>query len=518
MLVSFVLSLRQYSGLRLQGVAEAPPSLPPLLPSKSEDTIATVNDASRRLPFDLVETNLRATPASATLANPAAFRNSDNGGQLSPDIRTTGETIPTPSRMISSNLPALDLDAARLSQHGRNASHSLASGPLQMRGLKAKKSLPDLRQNHAQILDDRLNDTAPASANLERQLPLARPRPSGKHYKTSSNSSFTTASPVTARLPTGLPTPPRSANGEAPPPLPISALQLPTSASFETDEKDQLPPLREGQPLSLTQRRNLNGRENNLNQSGRERGNSGAYFRRLSMLPAFTISKAVPSSLLSFIDGIRGILFSLSQIFSSLKQFVVFPAPDRLPFPLVKVMASADDAMGFLIDALDRFDASLRRKAPETAVVKEVIETCRENVVIFGKLVAVLASHSTTLFGPIADVRYTRILVLALYGAMSEIANSWSALTPLKDEIMLWMRGAILSPTSLHHQPPTLQATEASSGLLTSTILSPSHSRPLPSPTLSALQNPINKQRPAGIANARRHAGSFTGYNSRNAS
>ena len=495
---------------------EAPPSIPPLLTSKSEDTLSSTGTGDRLRPTEAIESlesSLRTVPSLASLAPSVASYLAE--GEIFPSVSTIA---PLP-RINSKDLPALDMDAARMSQHGRNASHSLASGPTQIRGLRSKKSLPDLRQNHAQILDERFQDSDTGSGYSEQRLPVSKSRPTGKHYKTSSNSSLTSASPSAARPPT-VPTPLRSASGEKASPFPNFAMVPPSTISKDVDEPDDLAPLRGDQLLNQRRNPNRRGNINHNTPSGLERGSSGAYFRRLSMLPASTISKAVPSALLAFIDGIRGILFSLSQIYSSLKQFVVFPAPDRLPTVLVKMMASADDAMGFLIDALDRFDASSRRKSPEQAIVKEVIETCRENVAIFGKLVLILSSQSKTLFGANADLRYTRTLVLALWGAMGEIVTSWTALTALKADVITWLRGDVeLSQAHLQLQSSSpLAGSLASDPSLPVTNLSAFQTRPAVTPTLTSFSKPVQKQRPVGVAIARRHAGSFTGYNAHFAS
>ena len=396
-----------------------------------------------------------------------------------------------------------------MSQHGRNASHSLATAAASSkRGLRPKKSLPDLRQNHTQILDERFNDGGIPEEPENESYQALRARPAFKHSKTSSSSSL---SPVSARPALGLPTPPRSANSDkAPSSIPILGESL--------AEEDKLGPLSN---QFSRQRRAFDKAQNNANQLKAERGSSGAYFRRLSMLPAFTISKAVPPSLLQFIDAIRGILFSLSQVHASIKQCVVFPAPDRLPANISKLMASGEDCMGFLVDSLDRFDSNSRRGSPDVAVVKDVIETCRENVVTFGKLVSVFVPQISTLFSSATDVRYTRTLIVSIYGAMGEIATSWSSLTPLKDDITAWMRGdGDLSPV-LEPQTPSAKSgnqqflpTHSSNGSLEHAAALQGN-RPLPSPALTPTGTPLSMQRQAALASARRHAGSFTNYNPR---
>lgn len=469
--------------------AHEAPSLPALQTSHSDERLT--RDRSRP---DLASATESQSTVSPTSAVPMSSIPMSVAAEGSPS---------SPAALSATDKDAVDGDPSRTSQHGRNASHSLATAAASSRkGLRPKKSLPDLRQNHAQILDERFNDGG-IPEEAEDAFQALPPRPAFKHGKTSSSSSL---SPVSARPALGIPTPPRSANSDKAPSS-IPALEEPAGG-------DGLGPL---SSQFARARRGFDAQTNNANQLKAERGSSGAYFRRLSMLPAFTISKAVPACLLQFIDAIRGILFSLSQVHASIKQCVVFPAPDRLPANVSKLMASGEDCMGFLVDSLDRFDSNSRRGSPDIAVVKDVIETCRENVVTFGKLVSVFVPQITTLFGASTDIRYTRTLIVSIYGAMGEIATSWSALTPLKDDIIAWMRGdADLSPTL---QPPTPSAPEFQPGHANNSSLEHvaaiQGNRPLPSPALTPTGTPLNMQRQAALASARRHAGSFTNYNPR---
>lgn len=550
--------------------------------SRSEERLQHVQYPHQAVP-PLPSSSSSSRPGTGTAPAQASASPLHSFSPTQPDEK--GETAESTSS---------ESEAARLSQHGRNASHSLASAtPVNKRGLKVKKSLPDLRQDHAQILDERFSNGAIAEDEEERYskltgdsvppAPLAhqhasptsqlsadsnavgriRPIANRQHTETGPTSSLSPTVKVRTPTSTGLPTPPRSASGDRleNPQLPLPRVETENrsmSPSSSQEERDRLPlhsPMLEVNGSSASgsvelpparARRNLEQQfaaNGNNQQLGPERGNSGAYFRRLSMLPAFTISKAVPPTLLEFIDAIRGILFSLSQVHASIKQCVIFPAPDRLPASLSKIMASGDDAMGFLIDTLDRFDSSSRRGSPDVAVVKEVIETCRENVAIFGKLVQNIASQIPALFGPSMDIRYSRTLILSVYGAMGEIATSWAALTPLKDEIIVWMKGdpADFSANGARQiQMPTPSPLEdEQAGYFSNPIVTSSATpavnganprTPLASPALPAGGVPVVKQRPqqvppsasavgnhaSGVApGGRRHAGSFTNYNPR---
>jgi hypothetical protein len=158
-----------------------------------------------------------------------------------------------------------------------------------------------------------------------------------------------------------------------------------------------------------------------------------SYFRRLSTLPVSTISKAIPPALLKFIDAIRGILFALSQLHSALRQYLVFAVDDRIAGIFKRVMEPAANYMNTLINALDRFDSMSRRNTPPVQAVRGVIQATKESVGVFAKVVAILRMQVPALRG--CDERYTRTLLLMIYGSMAEVACSWTAMAPLLEEI-----------------------------------------------------------------------------------
>lgn len=422
---------------------------------------------------------------SAT-ANPAfaGTRPARVGASSQPGLRSPLEpsSLATPS-------PLDDDQSLRL--HGRNASHSTMQSlePEKRPGLKSKKSLPDLRLSHADILAERRTGTTieeeeratmPSMASALRRLKEDR-RPAMVH-----------ANSARAALPTQLAlanSAPASSAPSSPSAAPRSqsARAVPTTLSRSTGVRPTPPPSSATRADFESQNKLKRG-EVDSSANGLDR-NSGAYFRRLSMLPASTISKAVPVTLLEFADAIRGILFSLSQVYTALRQFVVFASQDRLPAPLARLMGSADGSMSLLINALDRFDSLSRRGTPNPTIVRDIFVTCRDNVVTFGKLVTALGPQLKALVAT-ADVRYTRTLLLMLYGSMGEIANSWNAVSPLLEEM-----------TVLNEDPS-----------LATLILQP----PTPSPT-SLSSSTSSRPGPAGVGSlyrarskTRRHAGSFS--------
>lgn len=158
-----------------------------------------------------------------------------------------------------------------------------------------------------------------------------------------------------------------------------------------------------------------------------------SYFRRSSMLPVSTISKAVPPSLLQFVDAIRGILFALSQLHSALRQYLLYAVHAGVAGLFNRVMEPAAGYMTDLINALDRFDSMSRRSTPPVSAIKNVIDATKECVAVFSKVVAVLRLQMPALRG--GDVRYTRTLLLMIYGSMAEVGASWNTMEPLLAEI-----------------------------------------------------------------------------------
>lgn len=245
---------------------------------------------------------------------------------------------------------------------------------------------------------------------------------------------------------------------------------------------------------------------------------SGAYFRRLSMLPANTASKSLPMPVLEMVDGIRGILFSLSQVYSALKHFVLFATQDRLPVALTKLLATADVAMGSLINALDRFDSSSRRRqcAEAAQVAREVFEACRGSIGVFSRLVGVLGLQLKMITSQ-SDTRYIRTLVLMLYGSLGEISVAWQSMAPHAAQVAQYLSNTssvkALSPTSgsSHHLQPVIPPAASSTSTSLESGMPPS--APQKQNTLPiATSQPLNT-RPSTeqlTARARRHAGSFS--------
>ncbi|GAA6010377.1 hypothetical protein JCM11491_006293 [Sporobolomyces phaffii] len=427
------------------------PSNPPELASEDERSPQTLNDPTRRNGMPRTESGrLRNSPSLPSLESFPRPRLRPSLTDYTPQPPSNGTAAPSLDSLVSD-------PSAR---HSRNASHSLMQSleAAPRSGLRAKKSLPDLRQSHADILAERRSGAAieeeepgtPAVPTVDKAFPrqIREERPTLAHAKTAKASLPTQATLNGAS--------PHSSIGAAPPPVASSIVRSESARPVQRSipivtTSTSLPPLYEPPKLSVTTPIKSNMAEGERSTPNEFERNSGAYFRRQSMLPASSIAKTVPAELLQFVEAIRGILFSLSQIYSALRQFVVFASQDRLPATIARLMGSADQATNTLINALDRFDSQSRRGLPPRDVVRHIFTTCRDNVTMFGQLVAALQPQIESLTAG-ADLRYVRTLVLMLYGSMGEIANSWSIVVPLFPQLD---QDTPFPSTSLVLHPPT---------------------------------------------------------------
>lgn len=358
---------------------------------------------------------------------------------VSGDLLISPMTVPLPAfGTVDDDDVGISLHDDHSARHSRNASHSLARvlEPEPRPLLRSKKSLPDLRQSHADILAER-RTAPPAEVDYSPKTQVdgfianeGGNRPGLVHSisEKSALPALSTSDPVTP-VTAGPPTPTSLPRSQSARPLPVTRTRSPS------DSRAQSPAVAAGSSnaLDFERRKGVDGDLNRAPHSAFDR-NSGAYFRRLSMLPVSTISKAIPPVLLSFADAIRGILFSLSQIYASLRQFVVFASQDRLPAPIARLLGVADASMSELINALDRFDSLSRRGTPSAPIIRNIFVTCKSSVAAFVQLVRTLQPQLSTLLAT-ADARYARTLLLMLYGSMGEIVSSWTAVIPMLDEI-----------------------------------------------------------------------------------
>lgn len=243
-----------------------------------------------------------------------------------------------------------------------------------------------------------------------------------------------------------------------------------------------------------------------------------SYFRRLSTLTSTPMSKTVPPGLLKMVDAIRGILFAVSQIYQILQHYTVYAIDERLSAVLLKVLDPASMYMHQLIDALDRFDSNSRRTLPSPAVCRAVVESCRDNVTVFNKAIGVLSLQLKVLASH-DDVRYTRQMLLVLYGAMAEIATSWQTITSQIEVVkpLLQDRPPPVVAKSYVTPTPTIRTPAAVSpeSVLSPPVTAPAvlNMPPNPhAPQFRPLLRSNSGHDPADLEKriSRRHAGSFS--------
>ncbi|PFH50686.1 hypothetical protein AMATHDRAFT_60674, partial [Amanita thiersii Skay4041] len=223
------------------------------------------------------------------------------------------------------------------------------------------------------------------------------------------------------------------------------------------------------------------------------------YFRRLS---TSSPSINLPESLVSLIHSARSILFSTCQVYQTLAHYTVNAVDERLSSVLRKVLDPASSDVLQLIASLDRFDAICRKTMPPPATCRAVIESCRDTVSSFNKVVGVLKLQLQVLID-CDDVRYSRLLLVELYSATAEIACAWKNMAPQLNQLK-----SFLHPRKFYGQPLSLPFEgQDRKGLSTSPL--PDSSTPtLRYPTTAVGPSSTNVTSRARIT--RRHAGSFS--------
>ncbi|KAG6911442.1 hypothetical protein DXG01_014516 [Tephrocybe rancida] len=227
-----------------------------------------------------------------------------------------------------------------------------------------------------------------------------------------------------------------------------------------------------------------------------------SYFQRLSTLPTST---TLPQPLLCLVESARSILFAMCQVYQTLEHFMAHAIDNRISSVLRKVLDPASTDMTQLIHSLERFDATSRKTLPSSVVCRGVLESCRDTVAVFGKAIGVLALQLQVIVTG-DDVRYSRWILLELYGATAEVASAWETMAPHVEAIR-----PLLHPKPFAGQPPPLLTNSIGTEGYTA---SPTSMVPVPiDPFLPSLRSqpglpgaPVN----GGVRTARRHAGSFS--------
>lgn len=181
-----------------------------------------------------------------------------------------------------------------------------------------------------------------------------------------------------------------------------------------------------------------------------------SYFKRLSTFPAKAHAAAAvlsPATLRN-VDATRGILFALSQVFTALKQYTSFATDERIAAQFSRVLDVAGGTLEELIDALDRCDSYSLRGQTNSQAVAKVLGMARTCVDTFRKVASVLKLQLKAIQQG-ADVRYTRSLLLMLYGAVVEVGHSWQEITTNSSASQLGTSASVPPPAPSTHTTPS---------------------------------------------------------------
>lgn len=201
------------------------------------------------------------------------------------------------------------------------------------------------------------------------------------------------------------------------------------------------------------------------------------YFRRLSTLPPAPVNlPLIPAPVLKYMDAARGILFGLSQVYNALKQHISVSKNERLVAQLQRVLNLAGISMNLLIGALDRLDAAMQRGVPEPSVIRGVMEASHKCLRTFQTTVSMLPSQIPQLDESV-DVRFSRTLLLMLYGSMAELRNSAAVMAPHIDAVKPYLAQEA-APTTPLHALSFGEGTPAETSVSSRTMPSPTHPPP----------------------------------------
>lgn len=165
------------------------------------------------------------------------------------------------------------------------------------------------------------------------------------------------------------------------------------------------------------------GNEEVGRRSPTETEGGGAYFRRLSSLPE---RKRTSLSSARIVECARGILYSLTQANQAIQQYVSFSRDRSKPLPaLESVLYNARSHTAHLISALETYE----ERGDERAV-EPILEACDCCVQVFRHVVTQLHANLSKVALDM-DIRFTRTLLLLLYGVHIELQTAWSAIRPI---------------------------------------------------------------------------------------
>lgn len=422
------------------------------------------------------------------------------------------------TRSFSRPRPAPQPPQPPFAAHARNNSHTMASSSVAPNGtsarkklLKSKKSLPDLRTAGATMSSAVSSQTESASKSLASEAQRQRSRsitgamtPRPQFHRAAATDTMPARPTLLPAVSSEAMSPRKFSEPDA---ADLAAAAAAAAAAGAPGMMNRKPSARRVALLEAAGVTPAPG--SSSGDSDQQQLNRDSYFKRLSTFPASIYAATTASlspAIVQTVDATRGILFALSQIYTAIKQYTLFATDERISGQFGRVLDVAGSTLTTLIDALDRFDSlSIRGQMTDDAV-EAVLDSCRASVDTFRKVVSVLKLQLKPLLQSGVDVRYTRSLLLMLYGATTEVNNSWrdivEARKPQRKPTVAPLNVAAAAAVGAASGPSLPVIDESNSPSPT-----PSASAETPTPTTAAttMRSPV-QPRPQ----RKRQAGSFS--------
>lgn len=157
---------------------------------------------------------------------------------------------------------------------------------------------------------------------------------------------------------------------------------------------------------------------------------SNAYFRRLLTLPEKKPSLKQRNKITHVL---RKLLFSFSEIYSALKRFNVIGNTDSLVQErMASLLVMAKRQINSLVEVLEMTENGKEDESYKVGSNSEtMLKVFRRNIQVFKELLHYMLENLQTFMDKV-DVCFIRMLLLLVYGCLSELSNASAALAPSK--------------------------------------------------------------------------------------
>ncbi len=226
-----------------------------------------------------------------------------------------------------------------------------------------------------------------------------------------------------------------------------------------------------------------------------------------STTPITTSSTLDSMKEIRYIQVSRKLIYSFSQISSSIKKYNNFCSDKKLGSRMAILIHNGKMQMDHLVDVLEVIEASdnnhihdntkttstsaIDDNEKEQKSIQQIIHACKDCIFTFKSIISLIKDNIDS-FTKFADVRYTRTLLMALFGSSNEIYNAWFTLFPQA----INRSPMVLSPDNNNTQSQNRYNNHASSNTPSNHghkkfIPSPLnlHVATFPSPSLSSIMN-----------------------------